>query len=112
MKFKVTRTSVLDEEIMPCENAYKSICYRIDTRTVDDPNKLKYNNGENEWYKNGKHHRLENGFIKRDIKEKCWKVEVNTLDDLIKFISKNGEIVVESEKYSIPSIEIYDGYRE
>ena len=43
-----------------------------------------------------------------------WILEINSLDDLIKFIEKYKRIVIEDEAYNIdlPEIEIYDDYRE
>lgn len=49
---------------------------------------------------------------------KIWYVELATLDDLLAFIKKHGDIVVSeaTDSYLPPDmifwIEIYDGYRE
>ena len=39
-----------------------------------------------------------------------WYIDINSLDELIKFVDKYGEIVVSTE--NDPYIEIYDTYRE
>lgn len=48
------------------------------------------------------------------------QIEVNTLEELMSFVDKNGPCILTSpfdtkssvEKWRIPSIEIYDDYRE
>jgi len=49
--------------------------------------------------------------------EGVWETELNTLEDLVDFIKKNGEVVVshderEQSDYRGTTIEIYDTYRE
>jgi predicted RNA-binding protein associated with RNAse of E/G family len=39
-----------------------------------------------------------------------WYIDINSLDELIKFVDKYGDIVVSTE--NDPYIEIYDTYRE
>lgn len=42
-----------------------------------------------------------------------WCVELSTTEDIINFINKNGKIIInKSEVYDIPTIEIYDSWRE
>lgn len=41
-----------------------------------------------------------------------WTIEINTIEDLLSFISKNGKIILHPCKNEAPSIEIYDSYRE
>lgn len=111
MKFRVSRTS-MNEEKKPCKEAYKSTCFRIDRRVVDDPSKLRYK--EENWYKEGKNHRVVNGMIARDFDEKCWAIELNTLEELNAFILTYGDVVIQKEDwlYDLPTLEIYDTYRE
>lgn len=40
-----------------------------------------------------------------------WKVNIESLEELIKFKEKYGEIIL-TDDYDTPSIEIYDYYRE
>lgn len=49
--------------------------------------------------------------------ESVWEVELNTLEDLVDFIKKNGEVVIshderEQSDYKSTTLEIYDTYRE
>lgn len=53
----------------------------------------------------------------RDDMCECWTIELNSLEELHGLVSKYGEIVVfgpdkEGRGFKLPSIEIYDGYRE
>lgn len=111
MKFHVSRTSIWDDEKSPCEEAAVGRYLDVDERTVNDPKKLKINKAEESWYNSGHNHRVENGHIKRDFIRDGWMLELNSLEDLIKFSEKYGDLVVSSESGS-PTIEIYDGFRE
>ena len=43
----------------------------------------------------------------------CYKIEINTLEELIKFSNKYGKLVFASKAgEGLPYIEIYDDYRE
>ena len=42
-----------------------------------------------------------------------WKVQLNTLEDILNFSKKYGELIIDnSYNEGNPSIEIYDDYRE
>ena len=43
--------------------------------------------------------------------ERDWLIEINTLEELIELVEKEGQIIV-SKDNSQPEIEIYDGDRE
>lgn len=111
MKFLVSRTSIWDDEKSPYEKAYKDKYIRVDTRTVDDPKKLKI---KEDWYSEGENHRVENGYIKRDFESTAWFVDISTLEDLIKLKNEVGDLVIQSsfQNEDLTEIEIYDGYRE
>lgn len=53
-----------------------------------------------------------------DVMEDCWTVEVNTLEGLLELAKSNKSPVIiappdsSGRGFQIPSIEIYDGYRE
>jgi hypothetical protein len=113
MKFAIRRTSEWEDRISPCEGAVQLPYIRIDERTVNDPMKNKYI-GE-DWYKEGTNHRVENGHIKRDFEEKCWFIEIETLEDLMNLRNREGQpLIIDSSNNNpnIPQIEIYDNYRE
>lgn len=110
MKFLVTKTSDWGDN-QPCEESFDGEYIYIDERTVNDPSQLKYKNAEKEWYGNGSNHRVENNHIKRDFNKNGWLLEVNSIEQLINFVNKYGDIVI-SNHFGTPEIEIYDTYRE
>lgn len=112
MKYMITRTSMF--EGIPCEEAYLDTYIRIDERTVSDPKNLNFKLDKEEWYKTGENHRVENGHIKRDFKNEAYFIDINSLEELNKLHEKYGDLVISNSwnNTSIPSIEIYDDYRE
>lgn len=112
MKFVVTRTSRFMGK--PCKEAKLEPVVRLDIRTVSDPAKLGSPEGRRDWYKKGKNHRVEQGHIVREFDDRAWFVEINSLDELLAFKEKYGQLIVGDYlfNHTIPSIEIYDGYRE
>lgn len=83
MKFKVTRTSIWNDEISPCKEAN-----RINER----------------------------GYIQREFPNDSigWFIEINSLEELMNFKNRYGDIVITNcwENQNITEIEIYDTYRE
>jgi hypothetical protein len=59
------------------------------------------------WLSDGQSHRIENGIHVRDMTQRYWSIEINSLEELIELIGEVGHIVVTEV-----SIEIYDDYRE
>lgn len=45
---------------------------------------------------------------------KCWYIDINSLEELLKFEEKYGEIIITTSIFDnkTPTIEIYDYYRE
>lgn len=86
MKFHVTRTSNYSDNIKPCEKAKEII---TEIRSVNTT-----------------------------TARKIWYIEVNSIEDLLSFIDEQeSEVVINTQKtdivdYGMPSIEIYDDYRE
>lgn len=113
MRFMVRRTSCWDYEIRPCRGAKKAEYVSIDERTVNDPKKLPY--PENElWATKGDNHRVEKGRIKRDFLNEAWFIDIQNLEELIKFFNKHGRMIIDVlyDNPDILELEIYDGYRE
>lgn len=113
MIFVVSRTSHYGDR-QPCEEAYKSKLKDVDMRSVDSPEKLKCMN-KDEWFSSGTNHRVINGHIARDLGEVDeWFVEFNSLEDLVAFKRKYGEIILTTSCTDCNhiEIEIYDTYRE
>lgn len=104
--FLCSRTRAYGDK--PCEEAFKALVASIDVRTVDDPAKLAF--GADTWYARGTNHRVINGQIARDLAPtEQWLVEIQ---DLMAFVNKYGQCVLDTEANGFASIEIYDGYRE
>jgi len=84
-------------------------------RTFKTPEDFAKRLGE-DWYVKGQNHRKVRGGIARDFPDEAWFVEIDSLDALLRFHEKHGNLVLgggwydSAEKY--PQIEIYDGYRE
>jgi hypothetical protein len=110
MIFHVTRTSIWSEK-KPCDGVFQGKYTWIDTRTVDDPSKL-FGVQKDQWYTTGENHRVEDGFIKRDLIKDGWMIEINTLEELLDFCKEIKEEIVLTCKDGTPGIEIYDAYRE
>jgi len=66
------------------------------------------------WFSKGKNHRVEHGNIRRDFDDEAWFVEINDLDELMKFQEKYGQIVIQWFMFNqdLLELEIYDSYRE
>jgi hypothetical protein len=113
MLFHVTRTGIDDGQ--PCDEAFLRDIIRVDERTAGDPALIPaYKNSPEKWYTDGTNHRVENGHIKRDFVVSEWCVEIDSLQELLAFVSRNGQIVFGPSYLNngMTRIEIYDDYRE
>jgi len=115
MKFIISRTSEWGDD-SPHNNAKKEFVEHWRTRTCseDEFNKI-FSSREGLWRNKGKDHTVtEKGYIKRRESDvEVWIIEINTLEELIKLSSENQIIVGPiSEMHNLPTIEIYDDYRE
>lgn len=114
MKFSVTRTSRYWGK--PCNEAKKVKATYLDRRAVKSLEEAKKYSWFEEWYNSTVNHREENGYIIGEWKEKwdIWVVEINSLKDLLRFIDKYGQVVIQESDYKeYPyEIEIYDTWRE
>lgn len=96
MRFEVRRTSgITTDGELPCEEAVKG---ELIATPYTNPNGQTHMNHHQSYY-----------------------VELETLDDLLSFAAKYGEIIIERENWraefhpllkGVPFIEIYDDYRE
>ena len=113
MTFLVSRTSKRYEE-KPCDDAEPTTVTLIDERPVDNP--LKLPNFGLGWYADPCYcnHRVENGHIRRDYKVNAWKLEINTLEELLEFFRKHGDLILTECGFDEIEIEleIYDDFRE
>lgn len=118
MKFIVSRTSQWDDEIAPCEEAKRDSIVYVETRACLSPEEFdkRFAKQEGKWFSVGTNHRVnERGWLVRDKGTiDVWSVEFNTLDELVEFCDKHGDIVIENCRWNkaYKEIEIYDDYRE
>ncbi len=117
MKFTITRTSLYGDECKPCKEAMPYEVTNVEIRTLKTPEEFdkKFGLIEGKWLDTGINHRIIDGCIARDIgTRKCWSVDINSLEDLIAFKRKYGDLVIETNLWDgkTPHIEIYDDYRE
>lgn len=118
MKFIVERASLWDDTISPCEEATRDSIIRVETRTLRSPEEFnaKCSKYEGEWFSVGTNHRInKNGWITRDREMiDVWSIEINSIDELIKFYEKYGDIVIRDCVYNraYKEILIYDDYIE
>ena len=120
MKFRVSRTSVWDDEVSPCPGAVREKCLRVDARTSKSPEShdatmKALGIKEEPWLSRGMNHRKSGGGIERDLDSMDWFVELSDLDALLRFAGKHGDIIIKPYDQwakGFQSIEIYDGYRE
>ena len=116
MKFVVTRTSTWFDENPKIEGAKQEELTSLDYRTVAKLKTAEKQHWYKQWYDNGINHREENGMVVCDRKKKAkvWTMKINSLDELMKFANKYGNLVMRMGDYKETQdvIEIYDGYRE
>jgi len=102
-----------DPEYPPCENAFPISIPELDHRDTDDPSKMNMGGITTWWYGRGANHRVVNGTIYRDLDIKdYWAIEIDSLDDLEKFLTTYGKCVLRVEAEGYKYIEIYDDFRE
>ena len=97
MKFIVGRKTVsLTESKKPCDEAKEKELTPLDYcdgKTLDEAKgKIWYKS----WIEGGENHREENGMVVCDKKAKAkqWIVDMNTLEELLAFQGKYGDIVI------------------
>lgn len=117
MKYQITTSSSWgDEDESPWKTAKKEPFPRYDTRTCTEEyyNEHLTRHDGKKWREVGTDHTvLPDGNIRRTMEdENVWVVEINTLEELMKLQEECGHSIIISSRNPIPSIEIYDGYRE
>ncbi len=118
MKFIVYRTSSWGRDMPPCAEAKRDSIVRVETRTCLSPEEFdkRFAKQEGKWFSVGANHRVnEKGYITRDNGTwDVWSIEINSLEELVDFVNKYGEIVIgfdyNNKEYKY--VEIYDDYRE
>ncbi len=97
MKFIVSRRNISPSESKrPCDEALEEILVPLDYRTVATLEDAKQKIWYKDWFNGGENHREENGMVVCDkkVKVKQWVCDFNTLEELIAFQSKYGDITI------------------
>jgi len=110
MIYKVRKTSLYNDDTAPYEWAIKRFFPYWHTRTCTEEYFNKnFSTREGLWRDNWNNHSItDKWYITRQEDDReYWSIEINTLEELEKFVKQNWEIVFNWEE-----IEIYDDYRE
>lgn len=117
MKFTVKRASQWGDA-KPCEEAKSEFIVRVDTRTFRSPEEYdaKCEHDSGKWLEVGTNHRYtSDGCIQRDFGTvNVWTIEINSLEDMMKFMDKYGGVVITDDYRNgdYKQILIYDDYIE
>lgn len=117
-RFKISRTSDWDEK--PCEESYRSMHAHWEVRTcTEEAFDRKFSDREGTWRSRGiSHSECHEGkhICRRMLGREEWTVSLNSLEELLMFSRKYGQLVIRSSDHDLPEespiIEIYDSYRE
>ncbi len=117
MKFIISLTDDYDEEL-PEQAKLEKITVR-NHRTFHDMAGIRgFMRVVGDWKSIGKNHQVNGLTISREIEIEVTIIEINSLEELLKLQVKCNEPLIISncdgsfDKYDIPTIEIYNGYRE
>ncbi len=97
MKFIISTKRVhLTETVKPCDEAKEKELTPLDYRDVKTLEEAKGKIWYKSWLEGGVHHREENGMVVCDkkVKVKQWVADINSLEDLLTFQNKYGDIVI------------------
>lgn len=115
MEYIVERTSNFEDN-KPCEEAYEVEVLSYDYRSCKTIEEAKKHHWFDSWFNNTIDHVELPNCIRgtRKAKEKCWAIQINSLEELNSFYEKYGKIIITNPWFNrdIKVIEIYDYYRE
>jgi hypothetical protein len=97
MKFIISTKKVsLTESKRPCNEAKEMALTPLDFRDVKTLDEAKAKIWYKSWIEGGENHREENGMVVSDKKSKVdqWVVDFNTLEELLAFQGRHGDIVI------------------
>lgn len=110
MRFIVSNKRVsLTESKKPCNEAKEVDVTPLDIRDVKTLDEAKGKIWYKDWLSESENHREESGMVVADkkVKVKQWVVELATLDELVAFQSKYGDILIsDSSPYKEATHEI------
>src|SRR3990172_10601625 len=98
MKFIVSRKTIsLVESKSPCDEAKEEELTPLDYRTVKTLEEAKKKIWYKDWLEGGVNHREADGIVVCDKKAKDtqWVVTINSLEEMIEFQKKYGEILIQ-----------------
>lgn len=104
MKFTVSRTSVSNITVKPCEGAVLETVRRTDYREPFHTDKM--------WEEKGYGHCVVDGREQRFVKTKQWTIAFRGLAALLDFTTSYENVILYKAEGSLPDIEIYDDCRE
>lgn len=119
MEFEITRTSTWRYK-KPCEEAYIKEIIEIDERGFETFEEFEDRLKE-KWVDKGFNHKIveankkfDTPHIYREFNKEIWCIKVNSLEELIDFKNKHGDLILSESFFNdkVNSIEIYDDYRE
>lgn len=119
MEFEISRTSQWSEE-RPCKEAYLKDVIRIDERGFETFEEFEERLHE-KWESEGFNHKIieankkfKTPHIYREFNHEIWCVKINSLEELLEFKNKYGDLIIKESfcNDSINEIEIYDTWRE
>ena len=111
MIFIVKKASLWSDD-SPCEGAVLRDIINYDRWQIPTFERYKALHSE-DFTKEGFDHRITPDGIRRSFKIKKWTYEINSLEEMMEFIDRNGEIVIRPQwQYDLPEILIYDDYIE
>lgn len=108
--FRVSRTTLWDDEKLPCPEAYAGTYTQHRYCTLPLAKAMKA--PTTEWFRSLTNHRsAPGGSVADALNQSCWFVDIEGLAGLKAFIGRHGQVVVDWQSDG-PTIDIYDGYRE
>jgi hypothetical protein len=114
--FEVVRTSATEP---PCEEAVRTWAPVWDVRTSRSPEEHdalmaeRWHEPPPPWLSVGTEHCvMDRGIARRMRDREAWVIDLRTLDALLDFVGRYGDVVIDRRFRSLPRIEIYDDYRE
>ena len=113
MEFMITRASCWDN-VKPCNEAYAKNYMWKDIRTLKSFEEYD-NRFRDNFLDTGINHKInDDGYIEREFEDEGWFIKIDTLEELLEFTNKYGDIVFGKtyRNYEMNGIEIYDDYRE
>ena len=111
MRFVVTRASLWMDD-SPCEGGVLRDVVNYERWCIPTFEKFKELHQE-EFTAMGFDHKKTKDGIQRSLPLKKWTCDIDSLEDLMEFVDRNGEIVIRPQwQYDLPEIIIYDDYIE